>query len=134
MRTGIGGASSCSFTSASRYGAATSSGTAASNTDKVVLHVAEAREDGIEVLQPDVNESDKDFQAIPAPPGAKTKGVYIEPTMSGIAPFVYSGGGQVFNDPTEPTSLALSEDGSTDALRQTLELLRDPAAAKARIG
>ena len=38
----------------------------ASNTDKVVMHVAEAREDGIEVLQPDVNESDKDFQAIPA--------------------------------------------------------------------
>jgi DNA polymerase III subunit alpha len=46
----------------------------ASNTDKVVLHVAEARENGIEVLQPDVNESDKDFQAIPAAEGAKTKG------------------------------------------------------------
>ncbi|MFL5431712.1 MAG: DNA polymerase III subunit alpha [Myxococcales bacterium] len=46
----------------------------ASNTDKVVLHVAEAREGGIEVLQPDVNESDKDFLAIPAAPGSKTKG------------------------------------------------------------
>jgi DNA polymerase-3 subunit alpha len=37
----------------------------ASNTDKVVLHVAEARQDGIEVLQPDVNESGKDFSAFP---------------------------------------------------------------------
>jgi DNA polymerase-3 subunit alpha len=46
----------------------------ASNTDKVVLHVAEAREDGIEVLQPDVNESEAEFTTIPAPPGSKTKG------------------------------------------------------------
>ncbi len=38
----------------------------ASNTDKVVVHVAEARQDGIEVLPPDVNESGKDFSAFPA--------------------------------------------------------------------
>jgi len=38
----------------------------ASNTDKVVAHISEAREDGIEVLQPDVNESNEDFTAIPA--------------------------------------------------------------------
>jgi DNA polymerase-3 subunit alpha len=37
----------------------------ASNTDKVVLHVSEARADGIEVLSPDVNESGKDFGAFP---------------------------------------------------------------------
>ncbi|HEY6002426.1 MAG TPA: DNA polymerase III subunit alpha [Anaeromyxobacter sp.] len=37
----------------------------ASNTDKVVLHVAEARQRGIEVLPPDVNESEKDFSAFP---------------------------------------------------------------------
>jgi DNA polymerase-3 subunit alpha len=40
----------------------------ASNTDKVVAHIGEAREDGIEVLQPDVNESNEDFTAIPAKP------------------------------------------------------------------
>jgi len=39
----------------------------ASNTDKVVAHIGEAREDGIEVLQPDVNESNADFTAIPDP-------------------------------------------------------------------
>jgi DNA polymerase-3 subunit alpha len=51
----------------------------ASNTDKVVLHISEARADGLEVLPPDVNESFKDFGAFPpidlaggaqkAPPG-----------------------------------------------------------------
>jgi DNA polymerase-3 subunit alpha len=34
------------------------------NTDKVVLHIAEARESGIEVLPPDVNESDLAFGAV----------------------------------------------------------------------
>src|SRR5512138_580302 len=42
----------------------------ASNTDKVVAHIGEAREDGIEVLQPDVNESNADFTAIPAKQGS----------------------------------------------------------------
>ncbi len=37
----------------------------ASNTDKVVLHISEARASGIEVLPPDVNESGKDFGAFP---------------------------------------------------------------------
>jgi DNA polymerase-3 subunit alpha len=37
----------------------------ASNTDKVVVHVLEARERGIEVLPPDVNESALAFSAIP---------------------------------------------------------------------
>jgi DNA polymerase III subunit alpha len=37
----------------------------ASNTDKVVLHISEARQSGIEVLQPDVNESAAAFRAIP---------------------------------------------------------------------
>jgi DNA polymerase III subunit alpha len=43
----------------------------ASNTDKVVLHIAEARADRIEVLPPDVNESSKDFGAFPPAPGSK---------------------------------------------------------------
>jgi multiple sugar transport system substrate-binding protein len=59
-------------------------------------------------------------------PRRNTRGVYIEPTLRGLAPFIYSGGGKVFNDDNDPTSLALSDDGSTDALRRTLELLRDP--------
>lgn len=59
-------------------------------------------------------------------PRRNTRGIYIEPTLRGLAPFVYSGGGQVFDSDSMPTSLALGEDGATDALRRTLELLRDP--------
>src|SRR6266542_502121 len=43
----------------------------ASNTDKVVLHVAEARADAIEVLPPDVNESGAAFSAFPPLAGSK---------------------------------------------------------------
>jgi len=53
-------------------------------------------------------------------------GVWIEPTLSGLSPFIYSGDGQVFDDDTDPTSLALSEDGTRAALEQTLAILRDP--------
>ena len=44
----------------------------ASDTDKVVLHISEARQSGIEVLPPDVNESAAAFRAIPlsAHPGS----------------------------------------------------------------
>ena len=38
----------------------------ASNTDKVVAHISEARASGIEVLPPDVNESLAEFSALPS--------------------------------------------------------------------
>lgn len=59
-------------------------------------------------------------------PRQGTRGVHIDPTLRGLAPFIYSGGGKVFNEDDAPTSLALGDDSSIDALRQTLELLRDP--------
>ncbi|HTN51133.1 MAG TPA: DNA polymerase III subunit alpha [Anaeromyxobacter sp.] len=46
----------------------------ASNTDKVVLHISEARAAGIEVLPPDVNESDAAFGAFPPAEGAPAPG------------------------------------------------------------
>ena len=58
-------------------------------------------------------------------PRRGSSGVYIDPTLRGLAPFVYSGGGDLFDDDNEPTSLALSEDDSREALSRTLELLRD---------
>jgi DNA polymerase-3 subunit alpha len=42
----------------------------AANTDKVVLHVSEARASRIEVLPPDVNESGAAFAAFPPAPGS----------------------------------------------------------------
>ncbi|HWU22857.1 MAG TPA: extracellular solute-binding protein [Nocardioides sp.] len=52
-------------------------------------------------------------------------GLAIEPTLRGLAPFIYSGGGQLFDNTTTPTSLALGRGGSANALRSTLEILRD---------
>ncbi|MDN4171452.1 extracellular solute-binding protein [Nocardioides sp. SOB77] len=59
-------------------------------------------------------------------PRKRTRGVHVEPTMAGLAPFVESGGGSVFDDETEPTSTSFSSDGSREALTRTLELLRNP--------
>jgi multiple sugar transport system substrate-binding protein len=58
-------------------------------------------------------------------PRRGTRGVHVDPTLRGLAPFVYSGGGDLFDDDDDPTSLALSEDDSREALTRTLELLRD---------
>lgn len=55
-------------------------------------------------------------------------GVYIEPTLSGLAPFIFSGGGQLFDDEVDPTTLAFSSDNTQAALEETLTVLRDPAA------
>ncbi len=51
----------------------------ASNTDKVVVHVAEARQGGIEVLPPDVNESGKDFGAFRPSSGGDTRSARVPP-------------------------------------------------------
>lgn len=52
------------------------------------------------------------------------KGVYIEPSLEGLAPFVQSGGGQLFDDFKDPTTLTLSEESSREALTRTMDVLR----------
>ncbi|GAB3199750.1 sugar ABC transporter substrate-binding protein [Nocardioides hungaricus] len=59
-------------------------------------------------------------------PRRGTKGVHIAATLPGLSPFVESGGGSVFDDGSDPKSLALSSDDSRSALERTLELLRNP--------
>lgn len=61
-----------------------------------------------------------------ARPGRGTKGVHVGATLSGLAPFITSGGGSLFDDGGDPTSLTFSSDGSRAALGRTLELLRNP--------
>ena len=56
----------------------------------------------------------------------KVDGVWIEPTLRGLSPFIYSGDAQIYDDESEPTSLAFSEDSTRAALEQTLFILRDP--------
>jgi multiple sugar transport system substrate-binding protein len=50
-------------------------------------------------------------------------GLYVDPTLEGISPFLYSGGGQLYDDPNRPTSLALSSDSSRTALAQAMVVL-----------
>lgn len=59
-------------------------------------------------------------------PRRGTTGFYVPPTLAGIAPFVLSAGGRVFDDDHNPTSLALSSDESRSALTRVLPVLRDP--------
>lgn len=58
-------------------------------------------------------------------PRLGSRGVYIEPSLLGLSPFVYAGGGKVFDEPTDPTSLAFSDDDTKTALETALTLLRD---------
>jgi multiple sugar transport system substrate-binding protein len=59
-------------------------------------------------------------------PRRGTSGLYVPPTLDGLSPFVLSGGGDVFNDDDEPTSLDFSSDDSRSALEEALPVLRDP--------
>lgn len=60
-----------------------------------------------------------------AKPRRDIRGVHVEPTLSGLAPFIYSGGGTLFDDDTAPTSLAFSSEETQAALERTLEVLRN---------
>jgi len=53
-------------------------------------------------------------------------GVYIEPDLASLAPFVWSVGGEIVDDVQIPTTLTLSEDEPREALEQVLALVRDP--------
>ena len=53
-------------------------------------------------------------------------GVQVPATLDGLSPFIASGGGAVWNDGTQPTSLGFSSGDSRAALERTLALLREP--------
>ena len=59
-------------------------------------------------------------------------GVYLEPTLFSLAPFVWSAGGDIVDDPQAPTSLTLSEGEAREALEQVLALARDPEVTPSR--
>lgn len=68
----------------------------------------------------------RDAAAFASNPETGTKGLYVAPTLDQLAPFVLSGGGEVFADGDPSTSTALSSEESVEALTRTLEVLRDP--------
>ncbi|HEX4471126.1 MAG TPA: extracellular solute-binding protein [Nocardioides sp.] len=55
-------------------------------------------------------------------------GISLDPTLVGLAPFVYSGGGDLFDSSTQPTSLALSNDTNVGSITQTVRALHAPGA------
>lgn len=59
-------------------------------------------------------------------PRRGTRAIHVAPTVENLAPFVYAGGGEVYDDATDPTSLAFSSEESRSALEVVLPVLRDP--------
>lgn len=102
------------------------------NTD--LVDFARMRARGLPVPEPDADNPDREwtleqFQAaaeFATRPARGTRGLYVAPTLWQLAPYVYSGGGRLFDDDDAPTSLALSDGGSIDALTRALPVLRDP--------
>ncbi|MDP3890810.1 extracellular solute-binding protein [Nocardioides sp.] len=59
-------------------------------------------------------------------PRRNTRGVHIEPTLRALAPFVRAGGGSLFDNPMDPTTLTLSDEDGREGLETLLQLLRSP--------
>lgn len=53
-------------------------------------------------------------------------GVHLDPDLETLAPFIWSGGGDLVDDQEAPTSLTLSEGDTRAALERVLTLVRDP--------
>ena len=62
----------------------------------------------------------------------RPNGLYIEPDLKTLAPFVWSGGADLVDDLEVPTSLTLSSGDSMAAIEEVLSLLRDPDVSPSR--
>jgi multiple sugar transport system substrate-binding protein len=98
--------------------------------NKRLVNFDRMRNRGLDAPDPDSsNWSFEQFEAaaqFATRPARGSKGVHIAATLPGLSPFIESGGGEVFDDSTAPTSLSLSSDESRSALERTLQLLRNP--------
>jgi multiple sugar transport system substrate-binding protein len=96
------------------------------NTD--LLDFEQMREAGVPVPRPDgrwnlrVLGRAAEFATRPR---GNTRGIAVDPSLTSLAPFIYSGGGRLFDHDVRPTSLALSEGNTVDALVETLSVLRE---------
>lgn len=68
-------------------------------------------------------------RAAEQPRARGTRGLHIAPTLDQLAPFVWSGGGEIVDDVEAPTTLTLADDASAEAMEQVLGVVRDPALA-----
>lgn len=93
-----------------------------------LVHLSTLRPPGERVPNSDDGWRFQDFVTAAQQASTRTvRGVYVAPDVKQVAPFVFSGGGQVVDDSKEPTSLTLSSGASESALLQLLQLVRDPA-------
>ncbi|MGC4110712.1 MAG: extracellular solute-binding protein [Nocardioides sp.] len=53
-------------------------------------------------------------------------GVALDESLTGISPFIYSGGGQLFDSTSQPTTLTFSDSKNVGSLTQTVRALRGP--------
>lgn len=93
-----------------------------------LVHLATLRPPGEKVPNSDDGWRFEDFVTAAQQASSRTtRGVYVAPELDQVAPFIFSGGGQVVDDPQDPTSLSLSSGASENAMRQLLQLVRNPA-------
>ena len=94
-----------------------------------LVDVAKMDAAGLPVPDPDSGNWDvKAFAAaaqFATQPARGTKGIYVPPTLSGLAPLVYSAGGNLFDGNEPPTSLAFSSDDTRAALQDLLPVISD---------
>lgn len=60
------------------------------------------------------------------PRGPGVRGLYVAPDLEQVAPFIWSGGGEVVDDDDKPTTLTLSDGASVSAMEKLLVIVRDP--------
>ena len=58
-------------------------------------------------------------------PARGTKGVYVSPTVTGLAPLLYASGGNLFDNNEPPSSTAFSSDDTRAALQDLLPIISD---------
>jgi multiple sugar transport system substrate-binding protein len=56
----------------------------------------------------------------------RATGTYVDPTIAGLSPFLYSGGGQLFDSNDQPTSTAFTSDPNRQTLTRLTRALRRP--------
>lgn len=95
------------------------------NTDLISL--AAVTGPGERPITPETGWSVDQFAAAAAQATRKgVRGVYVAPDLEQVAPFIWSGGGQVVDDPKTPTTLTLADGASSAALEKLLEVVRNP--------
>ena len=55
-----------------------------------------------------------------------TTGMYVDPSIAGVSPFLYSGGGQLFDNASRPTTTAFASGANQQTLGRLTRTLRRP--------